>query len=128
MLERTVQIRVDQCNGYRFGPEVVGLLQSPADRLRIERAKDRPVCGHSGPNLYDGVGERPRFVDLEREQVRPRLVTDSDQVAKAFVRNQDAPATVPLEERIGRQGRPHPDLGRRNRVVGPEPQQFADAL
>jgi hypothetical protein len=119
---------VDQCNGHRFGTAVSRHLERVAEYLRIKGVKERTVGCHPGTHLDHRLGERLGFVDFEREQVGARLVANSNQVSKAFVRHENAPASAPLEERIGGQSGPHPDLAGWDRIVRPEPQERPDTF
>jgi hypothetical protein len=68
--------------------------------------------------------------DVAVEDARALLVADAQRVAKALGRDQQRRLALALEQRVGRDRRAHLhalDLRRRDRLIGPQPQQVADA-
>jgi hypothetical protein len=68
---------------------------------------------------------RPRR-DRQREQLRPRLIADRQQVAEAPRDRQPARRPAALEQRVGRQRRAHAHATRRYHGVLGEPEQAPD--
>ncbi len=75
--------------------------------FRVEAAADldRPFVQGRGP------------LDVEREDVRPRLVSDQQQIGEALGDEQHCPRTGPLEQRIRSPGRGKPEITGRQRLA-----------
>jgi hypothetical protein len=82
-------------------------------------------------DLGDALVEHVGLDDLARENLRPRLVADLERVAETACDQQQHPVALALEQRVGGNRGAHldrADLARRDRLVGGEPEQVADAL
>ena len=81
---------------------------------------------HALVHLDELLREHPRSAHSQVEDVGPGLVADPEQVAEPPRRQQRAPLSAALEERVGRDGGPHPYRRDPARVQGPVP-RVADA-
>ena len=102
-------------------PVATATASSPPAQTRQHLCLD----GEAGDDL--GLEVEPSL-DLECKQIWPRLIAKPDQVPEPLVGDEHAGAPTPFEQGVGGQRRPHPDLAWRDRVVGPEPQECADAV
>ena len=87
------------------------------------------VPGGVGPrvDLHHRAVEQLGLADLDVEDVGPRLGPDLQKVAKATRYDQGARLPLALQQRVGRDGRPHTNLARRNRVVLGDAEQAANS-
>ncbi len=108
----------------------VGCLEVGARALSVERQDDLAVCAHALVHLDDARVEHLRQHDLAREELRPVLVADAELVAEAARDHEHRRVALALEQRIGRDRRPHLhrlDPLRRDRISGRNPEQRANA-
>ena len=78
-------------------------------RLRfVERLDDRPIGTDALVDLDHAFVKHGRQDDVARENLGPRLVTDAQRVAEPARDRQRQPVPLALQQRIGRDRRPHP--------------------
>ena len=100
----------------------------PRGRL-VERRHLGAVRRQPSAHRRDPCRQRRRAADVEREQMRPRLVADREQVLVPRRHQQQRGRTAALQQRVGGDRGAHPhhvDRLRRQPVAGRQPEQPPD--
>ena len=110
---------------------LVSRAQVALDARFVERAHDFAARAHALVGLDHALVKQARQLDAAHEELRPVLVGDGERVGEALRDHQRGAFALALEERVGRDRRPHLDrLDRLGgyRGAGSKSQQVADPL
>ncbi len=107
------------------------VLQRPGQGRLVQRPHDLAVRAQAFGGLHDASVERFRLLDIEGEEVGPRLIADGQGVAETAGGDQERACTLAFQQGIGGDGRAHLDgrhaRGWEGRVLA-RAQQAAHAL
>ncbi len=124
-------VAVHQHDRDRADARIVRGAQPALDRRLVERADDLAARADPLVRLDRALVEEARQLDPADEELRPVLVGDAQRVGEPLRDDQRGPLALALEQRVGRDRRPH--LDRVDRVGGDrrsrgQAKQLADAL
>ena len=104
-----IHVTVHQRNGRHIDAAFEQRLRPFGDSIKLQRPQDLSLGIEALRNLDHGFIKRRRFADVQREQVRPLLRADEQQVAETLRHEQRHACALAFEQRIGaaRGGQPH---------------------
>ncbi len=124
-----VAVAVQQDDGDRVKAVAAQTSERGSGGFFVERSQYLSIGADPLIDLDDLVVEHVGQHDVEREQVRARLVTDAQCIAEPGRCDERSASALALKQRVGRHGRAHADridLTRGQRIVRTQAQQCSD--